>query len=173
MGMYYPDEDNVEATPPWEITLNDPDRFPGQDATEEIAAGWLTPFYEGWTREVVYRRARPNICEIYYWSPDRVKLRSRGTAEDYFTANPPNNPHLSPMQLCWTRKPLGLNNLCYEMVRRAKTQGTHLPPPQPLNVFHEHPGDISAESWGFLKPMEPEGDLNANTKDLACVITLN
>ena len=93
-------------------------------------------------------------------------------AEEYFAANPSNNPHLSPMQLCWARRPLGLNNLCYEVVRRAKIQGTHPPPPQtrvplrtPLSTFHEHPGDISAGSWGFLKPMEPEGDFNANMKD--------
>ena len=125
----------------------------------------MTPFYEGWRREVVYRRARPNTCEVYYWSPDEVKLRSSRTAEEYFTANPLNNPHLSPMQLCWTRRPLGLNNLRYEIVLRAKIQRTHPPPPQPLNIFHKHPGDISAGSWGLLKPMEPEGDFNANMKD--------
>jgi hypothetical protein len=50
-GMYCKDEDNVESVPPEEITLNNPDRFPGEDATEEIEAGWLTPFYEGWRRE--------------------------------------------------------------------------------------------------------------------------
>ena len=33
-GMYYKDEYDVEATPPEEITLNNPDRDPGEDAEE-------------------------------------------------------------------------------------------------------------------------------------------
>jgi hypothetical protein len=83
-GLYFKDELDVEATPPEEITLNDPDRHPGEDV-EEIEAGWLTPFYKGWRREVVYRHARPTTCEIYYWSALsglRSGLRSKG-----FTAN--------------------------------------------------------------------------------------
>ena len=35
----------------------------------------------------------------------------------------------------------------------------------PLTTFHDHPGDISSESWGLLKPMGPEGDVNANVRD--------
>jgi hypothetical protein len=53
-GLYYKDEDDVEASPPEEITLDDPDRDPGEDAEGVIEAGWLTPFYAGWKREVVY-----------------------------------------------------------------------------------------------------------------------
>ena len=49
-GLYFKDEYDVEATPPEEITLNDPGRDPGEDAEEEIEAGWLTPFYKGWRR---------------------------------------------------------------------------------------------------------------------------
>ena len=139
-----------------------------------IEAGWLTPFYAGWRREVVYRRARPTTCEVYYWSPDGAKLRSGRMAEDYF-ATKPTNPHLGPMQLCLERRPLGLNNLRYEVVRRAKPQKIHPTPvyshrddpPQtrfrvplrtPLTTFHDQPGDISSGSWGRLKPLEPEGD---------------
>ena len=70
------DEVDVKATPPWEISINDRDRYPGQDVTEEIEEG----------------------CEIYYRSPDGIKLRSRTGAINYFMDNP--HPTLSPMQLC-------------------------------------------------------------------------
>ena len=53
-GVIYTDEADAKATPPWEISINNPDRYPGQDATEEIE--------EGWTREVVYRYNKPYIC---------------------------------------------------------------------------------------------------------------
>ena len=53
-GLYCKDEYDVEASPPEEITLDDPDRDPGEDAEGVIEAGWLTPFYAGWRREVVY-----------------------------------------------------------------------------------------------------------------------
>jgi hypothetical protein len=102
-------------------------------------------------------------------------------AEDYF-ATRLTNPHLGPMQLCWERRPLGLNNLRYEVVRRAKPQKIHPTPvyshrddlPQtrfrvllrtPLTTLHDRPGDISLESWGRLQPMGPEGDVNANVRD--------
>ena len=40
----------------------------------------MTPFHEGWRREVVYRHANPHICDIYYLSPDGTKLRSKTKA---------------------------------------------------------------------------------------------
>ena len=38
------DEADGKAAPPWVIPINNPDRYPGQDATEEIEPGWMTPF---------------------------------------------------------------------------------------------------------------------------------
>ena len=75
-GLYCKDEYDLEASPPEEITLDDPDRDPGEDAEGVIEVGWLTLFYAGWKREVVYRHARPTMCEVYYLSPDGAKLRS-------------------------------------------------------------------------------------------------
>ena len=160
-GVICVDKADAKAAPPWEIPIKDPDRYPGQDTTEEIEAGWMTPFHKGWMREVVYRYNKPNICEIYYRSPDGTKLRSKTEASNYFR----DNPHLtmSPEQLCWRRKPLGLNNLYYEVIRQARPKGTQAPPPP--NVFHECPGDISAGSWAALEPAGPKEDFNANTKD--------
>ena len=55
-GMISCNETNTEATPPWEVSINHPNRLPGQDAKVEIAAGWMASFHEDWKRDVVYRQ---------------------------------------------------------------------------------------------------------------------
>ena len=119
------------------------------------------PIQRFWMREVVYRYNKPNICEIYYRSSDGTKLRSKTKASNYFR----DNPHLTtfPEQLCWWRKPLGLGNLYYEVIRQARPKGTQVPPPP--NVFHERHGDISVVSRAALEPAGPGKDFNPNTKD--------
>ena len=103
---------------PWDVPINDPSRLPGEDAKVAIAEDWIIPFDNEWKREVVYRYDNPKACDIYYMPPDGAKLRSHNEAVKYFKNNP-NSP-LSPTQLCWLRKPIGLNNLFYEIIRRAK-----------------------------------------------------
>ena len=69
--MVYPDVADAEATLPWEILINDQDRFAGQDATEEIAAGLMSLFHLDWTWEVVYKNAQPHM----YLGPHPTNMR--------------------------------------------------------------------------------------------------
>jgi hypothetical protein len=137
-----------------EVTIKDPKRYAGLDATEYIPAGLLPPFHLGWWREVVYVSAKLRP-QIYYHDPERKKFRSRKAIAQHFQDKPQN--HLSEWSFDWRREPLGLNNQHYEVACEAKQQKARLP-----GVFHSRPGDIGEESWGILEPAE---DYNANSTD--------
>jgi hypothetical protein len=125
-----------------------------------LAEDWLVPFTENWKRSVVYRHNNPKMCDIYYMAPDGAKLRSHNEALKYFI----NNPDLSilPSQLCWLREPIGLNNLFYETIRRAKKRETK-PPTLPNNDPFNNPLKSSTNSFELWSEV---GDHNANSNNV-------
>ena len=115
-----------------EDETGDPDKLPGDGAEKEIQPDFLVPFNFGWRREVVFRQARragiPN-CDIYYIPPQdgcyhtrkaQRKRRSKKDQERYFQDFPDDD--LSVENFDYFKKPLGLNNAAYEVVRQAKLQ---------------------------------------------------
>jgi len=107
--------------------VGDPDRDPGEGASKDIPNAYLQPFLFGWKREVVFRRTK-NVteCDIYYLPPlesryrtreAKRKRRSKADQERYFEDFPDDN--LSIANFNYVRKPLGLENAAYEIVRRA------------------------------------------------------
>ena len=133
---------------------------PRADAEVAIADDWLIPFTKNWKRAVVYRHNNPKMCDIYYTAPDGAKLRSHNEALKYFVNNP--DPSIIPSQLCCLRKPIGLNNLFYETIRRAKKRETK-PPPLPNSDPFSDPLEFSPNSF---EPWSEVGDHNANTNDV-------
>ena len=139
-----------ETYPGAEFTVDNTTRIPGAKATEEIPPVLMPLFQSGWIREVAYRQANQNKCEIYYIPPGRGgKKRSRKDINKYFENVP--NESLSSLNFSFTKRPLGLNNQQYEIVRLAKQQGVNPPPPSGygvpeddsiVGVFHDTPGDI-------------------------------
>ena len=78
-----------------------------------ITDNLMTPFLEGWARDVVSRNANPNKAEIYYVSPDRgTRLRSSKDAVKYFQTHPHST--LSADNFSWKQKALGLNDPVFE-----------------------------------------------------------
>ena len=86
-----------ETYPDTGVTVNDSTRFAGQDATENIPAGWMSPFHLGWKREIVFRQAQPHKCEIYYITPGGKRVWSRKDIDQYFRVYPSN--HFAPANL--------------------------------------------------------------------------
>ena len=133
---------------------------PRADAEVAIADDWLIPFTKNWKRAVVYRHNNPKMCDIYYTAPDGAKLRSHNEALKYFVNNPDSS--ILPSKLCWLRKPIELNNLFYETIRRAKKRKTK-PPPLPNSDPFSDPLEFSPNSF---EPWSEVGDHNANTNDV-------
>jgi hypothetical protein len=145
---------------PWDAPNDDPSRPPGGDAEVAIADDWLIPFTENWKRAVVYRHNNPKMCDIYYTAPDGAKLRSHNEALKYFVNNP--DPSILPSQLCWSKKPIGLNNLFYETIRQAKKRETK-PPPLP----NSDPLELSTnafEPWSEVRDQNVKAEYNISTQ---------
>ena len=91
-----PAREPVEETyPGMGVTVNDPTRFAGEDATEDIPAGLMSPFHLGWKRVVVFRQAQPHKCEVYYITPKGKRIHSKKDIDQYFRVAP--NNHLSSL----------------------------------------------------------------------------
>jgi hypothetical protein len=161
---------------PGDVEDDDPSKLPGDGANDEIQPKFLAPFYYGWTREVVFRQARRtgrNICDVYYVPlqsshhharpSSRRKQRSRKEQEQYYENFPDKD--LSADNFCYLRRPLGLNNKAYEVVRLAKSQEVKDGVPDqdedplalsPTVELYKLPGGIN--SWVHL-------DVNSNAID--------
>ena len=107
--------------------VGDPSLDPGEGASKDIPNAYLQPFLFGWKREVVFRRTK-NVtdCDIYYLPPlesryrtreAKRKRRSKADQERYFEDFPDDN--LGIANFNYVRKPPGLENAAYEIVRRA------------------------------------------------------
>ena len=114
--------------------LGDPSREPGADAQRRLDPDLLLPFRLGWTRECVFREFKtgPKQIEIYYYPPKNQVLdpgarkkeairrrRSKMDQERFFEEFP--HPKLSVCNFSYVRRPLGLNNEAYELVRETKS----------------------------------------------------
>lgn len=112
--------------------IGDPKKPPGEGSSKEISPDHLQPFLFGWKREVVFRRSKKSSvtqCDIYYHPPQdgryrtreaKRKRRSKADQERYFVDFPDEN--LSTLHFNYVKKPLGLENAAYEVVRKAKYQ---------------------------------------------------
>ena len=97
-----PDEGDTVDAFSLEVVINNPDRYAGEDATEDIPTSFITSFH----LEVVYRQVKPHRRETYHpmppHDPEEVSLQ-------YFQDNPHN--HLSDLSFDLWRKLLGASNL--------------------------------------------------------------
>ena len=121
-----------ETTSEEEDDVGDPSKAPGELAEKEVPTDFLKPFLYGWRREIVFRRGRSSgvtNCDVYYWPPQdgryrtreaKRKRRSKADQERYFEDFPDDN--LGIKHFYYVRKPLGLCNAAYELVRQAKLQ---------------------------------------------------
>jgi len=112
--------------------VGDPDKEPGEGAEKEITEDFLQPFHYGWRRECVYRKSKNSSvtnCDVYYIPPQdgryrtreaKRKRRSKADQERYFEDFPDDD--LSIKNFNYVRKPLGLGNAAYELIRQAKLQ---------------------------------------------------
>ena len=130
------DDDDEDSSSDEEVDeIGDPSKGPGEGCTKPIPEDYLQPFYSGWRRELVYRLNTKNgaatQCDVYYIPPQdgryrtreaKRKRRSKEDQERYFDDFPDNN--LSTKHFNYIRKPLGLENAAYEIIRRTKTKGT-------------------------------------------------
>lgn len=108
----------------------DPSREPGADAERRVDPDFLLPFRLGWSRECVFREVKnaPRQVEIYYYPPKEEpgsrkkeavrRRRSKVDQERYFEEFP--HPRLSVTNFSYVRRPLGINNEAYEMIRETK-----------------------------------------------------
>ena len=130
------DDDDEDSSSDEEVDeIGDPSKGPGEGCTKPIPEDYLQPFYSGWRRELVYRLNTKNgaatQCDVYYIPPQdgryrtreaKRKRRSKKDQERYFDDFPDDN--LSTKHFNYIRKPLGLENAAYEIIRRTKTKGT-------------------------------------------------
>ncbi len=122
------DDDESESSSS-EEDEGDPSKPPGEGASKPIQEEYLQPFLYGWKREVVLRhRDKGSIaqCDIYYLPPQdgryrtreaKRKRRSKADQERYFDDFP--DEVLTISNFNYVRKPLGLENAAYEIIRRA------------------------------------------------------
>ncbi len=111
---------------------SDPNREPGADAVRFIDPDHLVPFRFGWKREVVKRQASKTSVtqfDVYYVPPAdapyrtreaKRKRRSKADQEKYFEDFPSKD--MSVINFNYVRRPLGLNNAAYEIIRKSKPQ---------------------------------------------------
>ena len=113
--------------------VGDPSKIPGQDAIRPIDPDHLLPFHHGWRREVVMKVLTKNSatqCEIFYIPPtdspyrtreSKRKRKSKMDQERYFDDFP--HKQLSVQNFSYVPRPLGLNNVAYEIIRKpGKTE---------------------------------------------------
>ena len=104
----HPDEGDAVDALSWEVAIKNPDRYAGEDPTEDILSDFITPFQ----LEVMYGHIKPHRCDFYYHTPpdapERKTFHSKRAIVLYFQDNPHN--HLSNLSFDLHRKLLGLNN---------------------------------------------------------------
>jgi len=114
------------------VTQGDPSKEPGADAQFRIDPDLLMPFRLGWLRECVTREVKngPDQVEIYYYPPKSDKdnstkkkeavrrRRSKIDQERYFEEFPHRS--LCVTNFSYVKRPLGLNNEAYEVIRETK-----------------------------------------------------
>lgn len=130
------DEDD-ESESEEDAPRGNPDQPPGEGADKTIDSAYLLPFTLGWVREVVKRMPKGQGAtqyDVYYVPPPDTKYRTReakrkrrskADQEKYFIDFP--SEQLSVANFNYVRRPLGLNNAAYEVVRKANLYD---PPPQ-------------------------------------------
>jgi len=107
----------------------DPSKPPGEGSEKTVDPDHLMPFHHGWRREVVMRLNERDVkvCDIYYIPPEdqpyrtreaKRKRRSKQDQEQYFEDFP--HKSLAIQHFCYVRRPLGINNAAYEIVRKAR-----------------------------------------------------
>ena len=106
-----------------------PDLDPNELVKGYVAREHLEPFRHGWKREVVKRNSansRVTHYDIYYIPPPdtpfrtreaKRKRRSKADQEKYFQDFPSKSLNVSNFN--YVRKPLGLNNRAYEIIRES------------------------------------------------------
>lgn len=91
---------------------------------KHIPLKFLKPFHYGWKREVVMRGldTSPNTAQydVYYWPPEprAAKCRSKPDLVKHFAKYDSNG--LTTDNFIYNRKPLGLNNPEFEIIRRCR-----------------------------------------------------
>lgn len=122
------EEDEEEESD--EDEIGNPDRPPGDDSSREIEPDHLLPFHHGWRREVIVRKGNNQIAtqyDIFYLPPESGQYRTREAKrkrtskvdqEKYFADFP--SPVLSIKNFSYVRRPLGLNNAAYEIMRKGE-----------------------------------------------------
>ena len=113
------------------IIKGDPSKKPGENAERHIDRDHLLPFHHGWKREVVIlkplNKNSATQYDIYYIPPansahrtreSKRKRKSKMDQERYFDDFP--HSQLSVQNFSYVRRPLGLNNAAYEIIRRQE-----------------------------------------------------
>jgi hypothetical protein len=124
-------EEEEKEEPEKDDEVGDPDKQPGEGASRRIHPDHLQPFHYGWRREVVYRartkHESASECDIYYLPPQegryrtreaKRKRRSKTDQERYFEDFP--DEILSLKHFNYFRRPLGVENAAYEIIRKSK-----------------------------------------------------
>merc|ERR1719193_90841 len=145
----------------------DRSRPPGADTTRKIDQDFLLPFSFGWTREVVIRPVKtgPPQIDIFYWPPKdgdhgprnreaKRKRRSKVDQERYFEEF--THPRLSVNNFSYVRRPLGLNNEAYEIVRCSKPS---------LETRSDKRTRSSGKVASYKEVAEHEGLLSSNSEE--------
>ncbi|VVC42854.1 Methyl-CpG DNA binding,DNA-binding domain [Cinara cedri] len=94
------------------------------------------PFDLGWKREVVHRKKKPRI-DIYYYAPDRKKLRSIREVHEYLDPRSPLKIH----HFTFAQKALGLDPE-KEIIRNARNPGV---PNEAINIIEEQAVGLDIE----------------------------
>ncbi len=110
----------------------DPEKEPGTDADKDrfLPEAHLVPFRLGWKREVVITKSKKlftEVVDVHYVPPEGTKFRTREAKrkrvskrdqERYFDDFPSRD--MSIANFSYVRRPLGLNNAAYEVVRKRR-----------------------------------------------------
>ena len=135
------EEEEEEEEESEDDEVGDPSKPAGEGADKTIDPDHLLPFHHGWRREVVMRQKEKNsahTCDIYYIPPEdseyrtreaKRKRRSKMDQVQYFE----DFPHkvLAIQHFSYVRRPLGLGNAAYEIVRKAKRLTAAAKPTKP------------------------------------------
>ena len=154
-------EEEEEEEEDDEDEVGDPSRDPGEGCTKYIDPDHLVPFRLGWKREVVRRENNANSIsistqyDIFYVPPlntryrtreAKRKRRSKKDQEKYFEDFP--SKELSIMNFNYVRRPLGINNAAYEIVRKARKDDVFSEELQPAKITTPRNSLMSAKPGG-------------------------
>lgn len=159
----------------------DPSRDPGVDATRTIPPDFLLPFLHGWKREVVQRPPKGNSVsqfDVYYIPPQDTKHRTREakrkrrskTDQERFFDDFPSKI-LSVANFNYVRKPLGLNNAAYEIIRKSNIRESKEPSPSDVRRGGKSNGKGKGkykeveESAGLLEDDSDDGENEVNYRE--------